>query len=181
MGGGNLCAVIPRKPGDLAACSVRQREEAVHGNLVLRTDDLAMRAAFFRIEPRWSIIDPGAPARELYVMGVDLRGTVSEAWFAGVRGWIALGDAPRHYQWALERGAVVFVRWPCSSQQLEHALCAAEGVARRDAVIVGPGDVTWNRNTATILRGRSRINLTPLESHIMGRYYASVWHYSRRL
>lgn len=101
MGGGNLCAVIPRKPGDLAACNVRQLEEAVHVNLVLRTDDLAIRAAFFRIEPRWSIIDPGAPAAN------------SMSWR-----WTYVGPSVRHgspgcvagLRWAM-RPATISGRW----------------------------------------------------------------------
>jgi DNA-binding winged helix-turn-helix (wHTH) protein len=137
-------------------------------NLILRTDDPAMRAAFFRLAPRWRLIDPEASARESYVLAIDLRGPVDDAWLVGSRGWIALGETPRHFQWASDRGATLFLMWPCSAQQLEQALHAAETDAPTDAVILWPDDIAWNRNTATIHNGRSLIHLTPLESEIMG-------------
>ncbi len=137
-------------------------------NLILRTDDPTMRAAFFRLAPRWRLIDPERSARESYVLAIDLRGPVDDAWLVGSRGWIALGETPRHFQWAWDRGATLFLMWPCSAQHLEQALHAAEADAPTDAVILWPDDIAWNRNTATIQNGRSLIHLTPLESEIMG-------------
>lgn len=137
-------------------------------NLTLQTDDPAMRAAFFRLAPRWRMIEPCIDARESYVLVVDLRAPIEDARLVGVRSWIALGNSPRHFRWASERGASLFLMWPCSSHQLEQALHAAEEVVPLDPVIVWPDGIAWNRDTATIHKGRSLVNLTALESDIMG-------------
>lgn len=94
-------------------------------NLILRTNDSATRMAFSRLAPRWHLIDPETAPRGPYVLIVDLRVPVDEAQFKTSRGWIALGDSPRHFQWAFERGATLFLMWPCGLKQLTDGVVAS--------------------------------------------------------
>lgn len=67
-------------------------------NLILRTNDLAVRAAFFRLAPRWRLVNPEVVPRESHVLAIDLLTPVNDHWLKGAHNWIALGDTARHFQ-----------------------------------------------------------------------------------
>lgn len=136
-------------------------------NLILRTNDAAMRTAFFRLAPRWRMTDPELSVGESHVLVVDLRTPVQDKWLNPGRGWIALGETSRHFHWAAEHGATLFLMWPCSPEQLDHALQATEQASPVNAVVAWPNNIEWDREGATIKKGQVLINLTPLESDIM--------------